>query len=89
MYEWSHFGDLRVGWRAFGAYLAPLGYDLPANDPGLGSVVTFDADGRGIVLTTQADTAAEFVDPIRAWIERREKIGRGVPTICISCHRVF
>jgi hypothetical protein len=83
--EMVRFGTLRISWREVSADLAKLGYDLVFSDPGLGSVITFDSEGRGIVLTTQAKTADEFVDPIRAWVERRDKIGRSVPTQCISC----
>jgi hypothetical protein len=90
--EMVRFGTLRISWQEFSADLAKLGYDLGLSDPGRGAVITFDVEGRGIVLTTQAETAAEFVEPIRAWVERRDKIGRGIPTQCISCgqrHYVF
>jgi Sel1 repeat len=90
--EMVRFGTLRISWQDFSADLATLGYDLGFSDPGRGAVITFDVEGRGIVLTTQAKTAAEFVEPIRAWVERRNKIGRGIPTQCISCgqrHYVF
>jgi Sel1 repeat len=99
--EWEHrqwlqiwgekatFGILRMSWQTFSEDLVKRGYDLGFRDPGLGSVMTFDAEGRGIVLTTQADTAAEFVGPIRAWVERREKSGRCVPTSCLSCGQQF
>jgi hypothetical protein len=87
--EKTSFGTLRMNWQAFSEDLAKKGYDLGFRDPGLGSVITFDAEGRGIVLTTQAKTAAEFVDPIRAWVERREKSGRCVPTSCLSCGQQF
>jgi hypothetical protein len=89
IWQRMRFGTLHVGWQKFSADLALLGYDLGFSDPGPGSVITFDADGRGILLTTQAVSAAEFVDPIGAWMARREKIGRCVPTSCLSCSRKF
>jgi hypothetical protein len=90
--EMVRFGNLRISWQEFSADLAKLGYDLAFSDPGPGAVITFDVEGRGVVLTTQAKTADEFVEPIRAWVERRDKVGCCVPTQCISCgqrHYVF
>jgi hypothetical protein len=99
--EWEHrpwlqvwgekvrFGIIREDWEVFSEDLFKLGYDLRFRDPGLGSVITFDAGGRGLVLTTQAKTPAEFVEPIRAWAERRERIGRCMPTLCLSCGQEF
>jgi Sel1 repeat len=87
--EKARFGILRVDWEVFSEDLSRLGYDLHFRDPGLGSVITFDAGGRGLVLTTQAETPAEFVEPIRAWVERRERIGRCMPTLCLSCGQEF
>jgi hypothetical protein len=76
IWQRMRIGTLHVGWQKFSEDLALLGYDIGFSDPGPGSVMTFDAAGRGILLTKQAESAAEFVEPIRAWIASREKIER-------------
>ena len=84
---WRLQGLRPVNWKEFSSDLARLGYDLGLEDPGPGSVITFDGEGRGILLTTGADRPADFVEPIRAWTAGRQKIGRHVPISCSKCGR--
>jgi hypothetical protein len=84
---WRLQGIRDVKWKEFSSDLARLGYDLGLEDPGPGSVITFDGEGRGILLTTEADRPADFVEPIRAWATERQKIGRHVPSSCSKCGR--
>ena len=86
---WRLQGLRPVNWKEFSSDLARLGYDLGLEDPGPGSVITFDGEGRGILLTTEADRPADFVEPIRAWTTGRQKIGRHVPVSCSKCGRGF
>jgi hypothetical protein len=86
---WRLQGLRPLNWRRFSKDLARLDYHLDFKDPGPGSVVTFDAEGRGIVLTTGADQPADFVEPIRAWTVAKRKIGRHVPRSCSRCGRGF
>lgn len=93
-FGWAFFGLLwRLGgippvtWQSFSLDLAKFGYELGADDPGPGSVITFDAKGRGIVLTTQADLPAEFVEPIQGWLTAPEKFTPWRPLFCSSCGR--
>lgn len=93
-FQWAFWGLLwrlrgirSVSRQEFSEDLAKLGYDLGTEDSGPGSVITFDADGRGILLTTRADRPVEFVEPIRAWIATGEKVGRHLLTTCPKCGR--
>lgn len=86
---WRLQGLRSVNWREFSNDLARLGYALGFENPGPGSVITFDAEGRGILLTTGADRPAEYVEPIRAWTNDRQKIGRNIPVSCSKCGRGF
>jgi hypothetical protein len=87
--EWLvGYSSYTANWQEFSDDLTRMGYTLPGDDPGPGSVTTFDAEGRGILLTTQADFPADFVDPIRSWLTSREKAGRYVPvSSCAVCGR--
>lgn len=84
---WRLGGIPQVTWQSFSVDLAKLGYEVGADDPGPGSVITFDAKGRGIVLTTHADLPAEFVEPIQNWVTAPEKVTPWRPFSCSSCGR--
>jgi hypothetical protein len=95
-FQWAFFdllwylkGIRSVSWRAFSDDLAKLGYDLGFEDPGPGSVIGFEAEGRGVLLTTQANRPAEFVEPISVWLAERRIIGRSVRASCLSCGQMF
>jgi hypothetical protein len=59
-----------TSWLSFSENLAKLGYDVPSEDPGPGSVVTFTREAHGVVLTRGADLPDEYVEPIRARVAR-------------------
>jgi hypothetical protein len=84
---WALKGLHRARWPAFSKELAKLGYDIRFEDPGLGSVITFDAQGRGVLLTAQARRPKEFVAPVAAWVKAREKTGRHVRVSCTACEK--
>ena len=67
--------------------LPPLGYDFGAVEPGPGSVVAFDADGKAVLLTTDAFLPDEFVAPISDWIKEGRLSGRAAPVACARCGR--
>jgi hypothetical protein len=85
----SRVASAYVNWEVFSRDLARMGYDLCKSDPGLGSVITFDEQGQSILLTAEARTAAEFVEPIKAWLSSHDRIGRCIPASCIACGREF
>jgi hypothetical protein len=51
-------------WDEFAASLSNLGYELPIDRPGPGTVLTFDRQGRATVVTTGARTSEEYIVPI-------------------------
>jgi hypothetical protein len=59
-----------ASWRQLAENLARLGFDL-GEDPGRGAVVTFDSEGKAMVLVTAAETPPEFVEPLREHLMRR------------------
>lgn len=59
-------GSTKPSWAEFSSRLARLGYDLDPTDPGPGSIISFDANGRGVVLTTRADLPWQYTHTIRA-----------------------
>jgi hypothetical protein len=86
---WRIQGIPNVSFRKFAANLAPLGYDFGAVEPGPGpgSVVAFDADGKAVLLTTDAFLPDEFVAPISDWIKEGRLSGRAAPVACARCGR--
>jgi hypothetical protein len=47
--------------------IAPFGYEVDRSDPGPGAVVTFDGNGKSVLLISDAKTPEDFVGAIRAW----------------------
>lgn len=70
---WSRFfaltfrlsGIPAATWDSFSALLSACGYQS-CSDPGNGAVITFNTDGRAMVLTTGAKFPEEYVEPIRS-----------------------
>jgi hypothetical protein len=93
-FQWAFWGLLwrlrgihAVRWPEFSREMARLGYELGPENPGDGSVITFDAEAQGILLTTAADRPADFVEPLRVWVAGKGKVGRYVPSSCANCGR--
>ena len=78
-----------MSWEGFSKQLADLGYAIKFDDPGPGSLITFDASGRALLLTTEADLPDDFVQPLVAWNKQRVRIGRWMPVSCPKCGRTF
>jgi hypothetical protein len=74
-----------VAWRTFADDLGSIGYELSSDDPGSGSLITFDAHGRQVLLTTEADLPEEFIEPLEAWLKKKKKTGRCMPVSCTTC----
>ena len=86
---WRLKGIRSISWNEFVDDLGKMGYQLSRDDPGPGAVVSFDQDGQGRLLTTEADLPSDYIGPISAWIGKKEKIGNCVQTKCASCGRSF
>ncbi|WP_294537487.1 hypothetical protein [uncultured Rhodoblastus sp.] len=78
-----------MGWPAFREQLASLGYAVDFDDPGPGSLITFDTEGRAVLLTTAADMPDDFLAPLVAWRATGKRIGRWMPAVCPICGRTF
>ena len=76
-----------MGWPAFREQLESLGYAIDFDDPGPGSLIAFDTEGRALLLTTGADLPDDFMAPLVAWRAAGKRIGRWMPTACPSCGR--
>jgi hypothetical protein len=59
-----------ASWAEFAQALGSTGYKLEMTDPGSGAVIVIDSEKRGRVITTDALTPADFVIPIKQWMER-------------------
>ena len=81
---WRAKGVEKITWTQFAADLGSMGY-APGEDPGAGAVLTFDTHGRALMLTSEAATPDEFIEPIARWIQRRERIGRCIVSLCSGC----
>ena len=53
-----------VSWSAFVAAMRPLGYTFPEIDPGPGAVICIDVANNARVLTQDAKSPEEYLDPI-------------------------
>jgi hypothetical protein len=59
--------DEKATWEGLAENVGKLGFDL-GDDPGRGGVVTFDLDGKAMVLVRGAKTPSEFVEPVREYL---------------------
>lgn len=62
---------LKSEWSSFASGLNNLGYNLPADHPGLGCVFGFDAKGRAVILTSHAKNPEDFISVIRELVVRK------------------
>jgi hypothetical protein len=62
---WRLRGWKLPSWQDVATQLRSTGYTPPDQDPGPGSVITFDEQGRSIVLTTGARSPDALIRPIR------------------------
>src|SRR5271169_1667219 len=84
---WRVKGIRTMMWPEFSSDLQKLGYSIKFSDPGAGAVLAFDAQGEGFVLTAGGNWPQDFVDPIRAWICERKKVGCCIDSKCVKCGR--
>ncbi len=58
-----------ANWRQLAGTLGKFGFDL-GEDPGRGAALTFDSEGKAILLVTGAEAPRDFVEPIREYLVR-------------------
>jgi hypothetical protein len=78
--------DLESMWAASSKALQRAGYDSGTDCPGSGAAITFDKNGKSILLTTDASTPDDFIAPAADWFDSHTKTGKWVPGSCCSCH---
>jgi hypothetical protein len=64
----------RPSWGSFAGTLKSLGYTLSVRPSRPGAVLTFDKDGRAILLCTGARTTREYIRAIQAWITEKRVV---------------
>jgi hypothetical protein len=69
LYGINNSAAIVASWSQIAENLAKLGFDL-GDDPGRGAIVTFDSEGKAMVLVTAAETPPEFVEPLREHLMR-------------------
>ena len=80
--------DLAATWiKSIGA-LRRAGYECDEACPGAGAAVTFDAQGKSMVLTVDATSPAEFITPVADWFRGGQRTGKCVPVSCGSCNAI-
>ena len=70
------------------AALRRAGYECDEACPGAGAAVTFDGQGKRMVLTVDATSPAEFITPVADWFKRGQRTGKCVPVSCGSCSAI-
>jgi hypothetical protein len=76
---------LASSWAVCTEGLRRAGYECDLPCPGPGAAVSFDETGKGVLLTTEARTPADYVTPVADWIKNGTKTGRCIPGACASC----
>lgn len=61
---WRLKGLHSANWQEFSREFTRLGYEMDSRDPGSGSILTFDSDGRCVSIKTEARRPLDFVEPI-------------------------
>ncbi|MGA8671193.1 MAG: hypothetical protein WB679_15015 [Terracidiphilus sp.] len=84
LFLWVEQVDL-VSWDAFTKTMTACGYEI-ADDPGPGSVLCFDTNGKSVIVRTGAVQPEEYVASIREFLEMRagytrESFDRSAPPV--------
>lgn len=75
---------IAADWALSRDVLGQAGFHL-AENPGPGAVVTFDEQGQGTLLTTDAQWPADFIAPAADWFKDGKKTGRCMAVACGTC----
>lgn len=77
--------QLKEAWATSTEALRRAGYECEAVCPGTGAAVTFDEQGKSMVITADATSPAEFMTPVGDWFKSGQRTGKCVPVECASC----
>jgi hypothetical protein len=72
-------------WHSATEVLDRAGFECEPECPGFGAALSFDNEGKSVLLTTDAGTPEEYVMPVASWIASGTRTGRCIPTTCDSC----
>ena len=61
---WRVKGIKTITWKEFADELGKVGYQFDRDEPGPGAVVSFDQDGKSVLLATEAELPPDYVAPI-------------------------
>ena len=86
---WRVKGIRTMKRQEFCSDVGKLGYRVNLADPGHGVVLGFDRASEAFVLTAEAQWPTDFVQPIRAWVKERRRIGRCLESACTNCGRTL
>ena len=78
--------ELAATWDKSIDVLRRAGYECDAACPGAGAAVTFDGDGKSMLLTADATSPEEFITPVADWFKTGRRTGKCGPVECRSCH---
>src|SRR6185436_10428312 len=76
--------QLAADWRQSIDVLRRAGFNC-STSPGPGAAVTFDEQGNGTLITTDATAPDEFIAPVADWFKEGRKSGRCLPVACRTC----
>ena len=77
--------ELADAWAKSLEAMRRAGYECDAACPGAGAAMTFDEQGKSMVITADAETPAEFITPVADWFKAGQRTGRCIPVECPSC----
>ena len=72
-------------WGSATRVLAHANFQCEPVCPGFGAVLSFDDEGKSVLLTTDASTPEDFVAPLADWVASGTRTGKCVPATCDSC----
>ena len=72
-------------WHSTTEVLDRAGFECEPECPGFGAALSFDDEGKSVLLTTDASTPDDYVMPVVSWITSGTRTGKCIPTTCDSC----
>lgn len=83
--ETTRRNALASSWATSCETMRRAGYDCDPVCPGPGAAIAFDQNGKSFLLTTEANSPDDFINPVADWFNTGTKSGRWIPVSCKSC----